>query len=155
MEFYELETEFTFGKYLGKTLEEVYEIDPAFIDECLIKYDHFNLSDDTLEELKEINPNHKFSEEFFEKREQKFAKWEEEHPEDDTDLEVDADEFDDDSFYTTEFDTFEDLEEDDTFGASKKKTAVEDPEGLDDFEDDFDDDYLSDDFDDYDSDDDY
>ncbi|MBK7427000.1 MAG: hypothetical protein IPI60_08215 [Saprospiraceae bacterium] len=154
MEFYELETEFTFGKYQGKTLEEVYEIDPAFIDECLIKYDHFNLSDDTLEELKEINPNHKFSEDFFEKREQKFAKWEEENPDDETDLEVDADEFDDDSFYTTEFDTFEDTEED-TFGTSKKKAPAEEADDLDDFEDDFDDDYLSDDFDDYDSDDDY
>src|SRR5690606_21217986 len=142
-------------KYQGKTLEEVYDIDPAFIDECLIKYDHFNLSDDTLEELKEINPNHKFSEAFFEKREQKFAKWEEENPEEDTELGVDADEFDDDSFYTTEFDTFDDLEEDDSFGPSKKKAAVEETDDLDDFEDDFDDDYLSDDFDDYESDDDY
>lgn len=140
MEFYELDTEFTFGKYQGKTLEEVFEIDPAFIDYCLINHEHFNLSDDILEELKELNPDFQFSEEALDKREDKFAKWEE----------GDGDEVDDEHFYSEEFESFDEFEEDDAVGGSSgKKNSDYSEDDADEFGDEFDEDYLNDDFDDY------
>ncbi len=139
MEFYELDTEFTFGKYQGKTLEEVFEIEPAFINYCLINHEHFNLSDDILEELKEQNPDFQFSEEALDKREDKFAKWEE----------GDNDEVDDERFYSEEFESLDEFEEDGVGGSSSKKSSDYDEDDMDEFEDEFDEDYLNEDFDDY------
>ena len=41
MTFYDLDTVFTFGKYKGETLREVFERDPAYVDYCLVNVDEF------------------------------------------------------------------------------------------------------------------
>jgi len=137
MNFYDLDTEFDFGKYEGQTLEEVFQKDPAFIEQCLLKVEDFNLSDDVLEELKAIDDEFSFSDAAMLKREEKFAKWENEEEEDE--------------FYDKDLEEFMDLNGADDGG------AVEDDEfdEFDDLTDDLDDDYLGGGYNDFDDDDDY
>ncbi|MBS4057555.1 MAG: hypothetical protein KKD74_11580 [Bacteroidetes bacterium] len=59
MKFYDVDTEFTFGKYEGKTIREVFERDPKYIDFCFNNIDEFYVSPAVMRELKEMNP--KFS----------------------------------------------------------------------------------------------
>ncbi|MFZ4464101.1 MAG: hypothetical protein ACOYN5_09645 [Bacteroidales bacterium] len=56
MKFYDVESEFTFGKYEGKTLQEVFDKDPKYIDFCFNNYDEFYVSPDVMKELKSLNP---------------------------------------------------------------------------------------------------
>lgn len=143
MEFFALETAFTSGKYQGKTLEEVFNTDPKFIEQSLITNETFNISDETMLQLRELNPGFEFSERALDKREEKFDDWEDEN--DDTD---------DDEFYDEdleEFDNFE-VEEEDIKGKGSGKKDYDDFD--DDFDSDFDDDFSSG-FDDDDDDDDF
>lgn len=129
MNFYDLDTEFEFGKYEGQTLEEVFQKDPKFIEQCLIKVDDFNLSDDVMEELKAIDDEFEFSPEALKRREEKFQLWEQENDEDEEDFyDKDLEEFmdfngqdDGESINDDEFDEFDDLNtdlDDDFMGGS-------------------------------------
>ncbi|NOU47552.1 MAG: hypothetical protein HOO86_10885 [Bacteroidales bacterium] len=55
MKFYDVESEFSFGKYEGKTLQEVFEKDPKYIDFCFNNYDEFYVSPDVMKELRNLN----------------------------------------------------------------------------------------------------
>ncbi len=46
MKYYYSDTIFTFGKYKGRTLDEVMQLDPEYINWCLANLDHFALGDD-------------------------------------------------------------------------------------------------------------
>lgn len=46
MKYYYSDTVFTFGKYEGKTLQDVMRIDPDYVNWCLANLDHFALGDD-------------------------------------------------------------------------------------------------------------
>lgn len=46
MKYYYADTIFTFGKHKGKTLDEVMECDPDYVDWCLANLDHFALGND-------------------------------------------------------------------------------------------------------------
>jgi hypothetical protein len=85
MKFYTLDTEFTFGKYEGKIVKEVLEIQPAYLDWCAINLDHFYISDETITEIKEIKPDFTISEEGKQKLADKFSIWENEQQQDDYD----------------------------------------------------------------------
>jgi hypothetical protein len=63
MKFYNLDTEFTFGKFKGKTVREVLDIQHSYIDWCAINLDHFFISDEVIKEIKSIVPNFSISEE--------------------------------------------------------------------------------------------
>lgn len=76
MKFYNLDTEFTFGKFEGKTVREVLDIKPSYIDWCAINLDHFFISDDVIEEIKAIIPNFSISEEGQNKLNEKYETWE-------------------------------------------------------------------------------
>jgi broad specificity phosphatase PhoE len=52
MKFYDVDSEFTFGKYEGKTIKEVFEKDPKYIDFCYNNIDEFYVSPSVLKELK-------------------------------------------------------------------------------------------------------
>ncbi len=144
MEFFDLETEFTSGKYKGKTLEEVFGKDPKFVENALLNDDAFNISDETLVLLTEINPKFTFSEEALDSREEKFDKWDNANGDED-------DDYYDDDF--EEFDQFDSAPPAKSKGKSKKDYDFDDDlEDLnDDFEslfsdDDDDDDYYDDDY---------
>jgi hypothetical protein len=56
MKFYDTDSEFTFGKYEGKTIKEVFEKDPKYIDFCFNNIDEFYVSPEVMKELKQLDP---------------------------------------------------------------------------------------------------
>jgi hypothetical protein len=56
MKFYDLETQFTFGKYNGLTLEQVIEKNPGYISWCLNNLDHFFMSKEIQYVIKTTSP---------------------------------------------------------------------------------------------------
>lgn len=52
MKFYDIDSVFTFGKYEGETLAEVFEKDPKYINYCQENIDDFYISPSVLKELK-------------------------------------------------------------------------------------------------------
>lgn len=55
MKFYDVESKFTFGKYEGKTIAEVFQKDPKYIDYCFNNIDEFYVSPEVMKELKSLN----------------------------------------------------------------------------------------------------
>ena len=55
MKSYELNTEFGFGKFKGKTLREVVLLEPSYLEWCGANLDHFYISEDVIKELKLIS----------------------------------------------------------------------------------------------------
>ena len=90
MKFYTLDTEFTFGKYEGKTVKEILEIQPAYLDWCAINLDHFYISDEIIAEVKAIIPSFVISDEGQSKLTEKYEKWESQQQDND-----DNDDYDD------------------------------------------------------------
>lgn len=85
MRFYTLDTEFTFGKYEGKTVKEILEIQPSYLDWCAINLDHFYISDEIISEIKVIKPDFTITEEGKQKLADKYSTWENEQQQDDYD----------------------------------------------------------------------
>jgi broad specificity phosphatase PhoE len=85
MRFYTLDTEFTFGKYEGKTVKEILEIQPTYLDWCAINLDHFYISDEIIAEIKVIKPDFTITEEGKQKLADKYSTWENEQQQDDND----------------------------------------------------------------------
>ncbi len=123
MTFYDLDTVFTFGKYKGETLREVFERDPAYVDYCLVNVDEFLVEDFILDDLREINPDYVISDEALAQVDEKWNLY-------------DAD------AYSDEDDAFE---EDDLYGTGSKgrgSAAIDlDEDGFD--EDGFEDEFAS------------
>jgi hypothetical protein len=82
MKFYELDTEFTFGKYEGKTLKDIINDDQSYIDWCINNLEHFYISNDVIEKLKLIKPDFSISEETQNHLNEKYETWENEQDED-------------------------------------------------------------------------
>ena len=90
MKFYTLDTEFTFGKFSGKTIREVIEIQPDYIDWCATNLDHFYIADEIITEVKAIIPSFVISEEGQGKLPEKYETWESQQQDND-----DNDDYDD------------------------------------------------------------
>ena len=54
MKFYDLDDVFTFGKYEGQTIADVYEKDPKYIKYCQDNIDEFYVSSSLMRELKSL-----------------------------------------------------------------------------------------------------
>jgi hypothetical protein len=78
MKFYSLDTEFTFGKFQGKTMTDILNEDLSYLDWCLINLDHFCISSETLDSIRRIKPNFSLSETAENKRLEKIQTWESE-----------------------------------------------------------------------------
>jgi len=85
MKFYNLDTKFTFGKFKGKTLKDILDLQPSYLDWCVINLDHFYISDEVLEEIKAIKPDFTLTEESKQKLADKYSTWENEQQQDDYD----------------------------------------------------------------------
>jgi len=85
MKFYNLDTEFTFGKFEGKTVKDILDIQPSYLDWCAINLDHFYISDEVVEEIKAIKPDFTLTEEGKQKLADKYTSWEAEQDQDDGD----------------------------------------------------------------------
>jgi broad specificity phosphatase PhoE len=82
---YTLDTEFTFGKYEGKTVKEILELQPTYLDWCAINLDHFYISEEIIAEIKVIKPDFTLTEEGNQKLTDKYSTWENEQQQDDYD----------------------------------------------------------------------
>lgn len=76
MKFYNLDTEFTFGKFEGSTVRQIIDTQPTYLDWCAINLDHFYISDEVIEEIKSIKPDFKLSDEGIQKLNEKYEVWE-------------------------------------------------------------------------------
>jgi hypothetical protein len=75
MKFYNLDTEITFGRFKGKTIEEVLLLEPSYFNFCILNLDHFFLSGEVIAQMKEKNKNFIISETASQKLEEKYADW--------------------------------------------------------------------------------
>lgn len=82
MKFYTLDTEFTFGKFQGNTVRQVIDIQPSYLDWCVLNLDHFYISDEVIEEIKGVIPDFKLSDEGVTKLNDKYEVWENEQEND-------------------------------------------------------------------------
>ena len=55
MQFYDIDSVFSFGKYEGMTIAEVYEKDPKYIKYCEENIDEFYVSPSVMRELKSMS----------------------------------------------------------------------------------------------------
>lgn len=124
MKFYDVESEFTFGKYEGKTLQEVFEKDPKYIDFCFNNYDEFYVSPDVMKELrnlnlKEVSPLLADTDDLSDDELDSFFDEAEEvndfEPEEFNEEELDWENDDISAITDDEFDNFDDFDEDDDY----------------------------------------
>ncbi len=87
MKFYDLDTQFAFGKYEGKTVRQILDLQPSYIDWCATNLDHFYISEDVIGEIKNIKPDFLLTAEGKQKMEEKYASWKiEQETEEDYDI---------------------------------------------------------------------
>lgn len=75
MKFYDLDSVIAFGKFKGKTIREIIELQPNYLQWCLINLHHFYLPDHVIEEIKEVKPTFTLSKYAEKKRTEKFEDW--------------------------------------------------------------------------------
>jgi len=63
MKVYDLNTSFAFGKYEGKSLDEVFRTDPAYVQQCMINVEDFAIDERAIQKLFEKYPDTDFSDE--------------------------------------------------------------------------------------------
>ncbi len=86
MKVYELETTFGFGKYEGKTVRQILDLQPSYLNWCAITLDHFYISDEVIDEIILIKPNFTMSDIAKNKLNEKYAILIEEYDDDDDDF---------------------------------------------------------------------
>ena len=52
MKFYDLNTEFTFGKFEGSTVRQIIDLQHSYLDWCAINLDHFYITETLIEAIK-------------------------------------------------------------------------------------------------------
>lgn len=75
MKFYDLDTEFTFGKFEGNTVRQILDLQPSYLDWCAVNLDHFYISKNVIEEIKTIKPDFALTEEGKQKLYEKYSTW--------------------------------------------------------------------------------
>ena len=75
MKFYNLDTEFTFGKHNGKNLDQVIITDSSYVNWCIIKLDHFFISEVEIENIKQKHPDFTISKFALEQLSNKEKEW--------------------------------------------------------------------------------
>ena len=78
MKFYDLDTEFTFGKYQGKTVRQIIDLQPSYFEWCAMNLDHFYISNEVIQEIQIIIPNFSISQEGQISLDKKYKIWEDE-----------------------------------------------------------------------------
>lgn len=87
MKFYDLNTEFSFGKFEGKTVREILDLQSSYLDWCAINLDYFYITENVITKIKTIKPDFALTTEGQQKLDEKYANWESEQ-EDDYDYDV-------------------------------------------------------------------
>jgi hypothetical protein len=53
---YELESSLNFGKFKGSTIKEIAELEPSYLNWCAVNIDQFYLSEEVIDQIKELCP---------------------------------------------------------------------------------------------------
>lgn len=106
MKIYELQTPFTFGKYKGKTMENIVKIQPSYINWCSMNLDHCILPQHILDSLFLLNPEFNLSEMEENKRMAKELKWDQAYLEDEVEEEIDNEH----EYHNPDVESIDDLE---------------------------------------------
>lgn len=77
MKFYDLDTEFSFGKYQGKSVRQIIELQLSYLNWCALNLEHFYMSENVIEEVRKLKPNFSFSEKELQSLNTKYGKWKE------------------------------------------------------------------------------
>ena len=72
---YDLNTQIKFGRFSGKTITEIIEIEPTYIEWCIKHLDHFLISVEVLNSITEKYSTFKFSSELDEIIDSKKESW--------------------------------------------------------------------------------
>ncbi len=75
LRFYDLNSTFTFGKFNGKTLKEVIEIQPGYIDWCAINLGHFHIDYEVMKQIRKFAPDFRISKEGQQILNEKITEW--------------------------------------------------------------------------------
>lgn len=75
MKSYNLETTITFGKFEGKTIAELLDIQPSYINWCIVNLDHFFMDNETITAIKKQTPQFVLSTEAAKIQIEKNRKW--------------------------------------------------------------------------------
>lgn len=75
MKFYNLNSQFTFGKFEGKTVRQIIDLQSSYIDWCAINLEHFYISEDVIEDIIKIKPDFTLSAEGQQKLDEKYISW--------------------------------------------------------------------------------
>jgi hypothetical protein len=75
MKFYNIETVFDFGKYAGKSVREVLDIQPSYIDWCIINLNYFYISQAEIDYIKSIKPDFTLSTTGLDALANKYREW--------------------------------------------------------------------------------
>ena len=75
MKSYDLDSIFTFGKFKGKSLEEILSIQTSYIKWCILNVAHFVLTQETLEQILLQETDFKLTATEEKKRKEKELKW--------------------------------------------------------------------------------
>jgi hypothetical protein len=75
MKFYNLDTEFTFGKFEGKTVKDILNLDPNYLEWCAVHLDQLCMTDEVIEQIRAIMPGFALSEEAKQSLKDKFDNW--------------------------------------------------------------------------------
>lgn len=113
MKFYDADSEFTFGKYEGKTIKEVFEKDPKYIDFCFNNIDEFYVSPSVLKELKAMPVSSKDEDDVLDSFFEDAEEVDDFEPEIDEDEDFDWDDDDLNLIDDDDFDNFDDFDDDD------------------------------------------
>ncbi|UAJ14343.1 exodeoxyribonuclease X C-terminal domain-containing protein [Aquirufa lenticrescens] len=98
MKNYELNSIFTFGKYKGSSLQQVYGQNPSYIEWCILNLEHFNIEEDVFYELQSLNSSYQFSDDSLNKLQ---SNWQ-----------AELDEVDFDDYEEPDYDPYSDWERD-------------------------------------------
>lgn len=83
MKFYTLNTIFTFGIFEGKSLKDVIEIQPSYIEWCCQNLNHFFIGNDIIAEIQSIKPDFFLTKSSKDALEAKYNTWLKDQDEDD------------------------------------------------------------------------
>ena len=76
MKVFDLSTVFPKGKYKGKSLQDVFDKDPEFVEDCLLNDTNFLVGEKAIRSMRKLNPEFSFSMDALEINERKWSNYE-------------------------------------------------------------------------------
>lgn len=75
MKIFDLDTEFSSGKYKGQTLQDVFDKDPDFVGQVLLDDNKFLIGEKAMRDLRKLKPDFQFSEDALESHDRRWMRF--------------------------------------------------------------------------------